>query len=95
MPDDEPLELRKECCFGHGFQGPAGLADGLEIGRSLPAAAGSRPTGYAPEAPGAVFWHPKGWTLFQALIGYMRRRKQAWGYVEVNSPDMLDRALWE
>ena len=47
------------------------------------------------EAPGAVFWHPKGWALFQALIGYMRRRQQAWGYVEVNSPDMLDRALWE
>src|SRR6516164_5490954 len=47
------------------------------------------------EAPGAVFWHPKGWTLFQALIGYMRRRQRAWGYVEVNSPDMLDRALWE
>jgi threonyl-tRNA synthetase len=47
------------------------------------------------EAPGAVFWHPKGWTLFQALIGYMRRRQQDWGYVEVNSPDMLDRALWE
>jgi threonyl-tRNA synthetase len=47
------------------------------------------------EAPGAVFWHPKGWTLFQALIGYMRRRQQSWGYVEVNSPDMLDRSLWE
>jgi threonyl-tRNA synthetase len=47
------------------------------------------------EAPGAVFWHAKGWTLFQALIGYMRRRQQAWGYVEVNSPDMLDRSLWE
>jgi len=47
------------------------------------------------EAPGAVFWHPKGWILFQALIGYMRRRQHAWGYVEVNSPDMLDRALWE
>jgi len=47
------------------------------------------------EAPGAVFWHPKGWALFQTLIGYMRRRQQTWGYVEVNSPDMLDRALWE
>jgi threonyl-tRNA synthetase len=47
------------------------------------------------EAPGAVFWHPKGWTLFTALIGYMRRRQQAWGYVEVNSPDMMERALWE
>jgi len=47
------------------------------------------------EAPGAVFWHPKGWTLFQTLIRYMRRRQQAAGYVEVNSPDMLDRTLWE
>ena len=37
------------------------------------------------EAPGSVFWHPKGWTLFQTLIAYMRRRQQAAGYVEVNS----------
>jgi len=47
------------------------------------------------EAPGSVFWHPKGWTLFQALINYMRRRQDAAGYTEVNSPDMMDRALWE
>ncbi len=47
------------------------------------------------EAPGAVFWHAKGWALFQALIAYMRRRQQSWGYLEVNSPDMMDRALWE
>lgn len=47
------------------------------------------------EAPGAVFWHPKGWTLFQELISYMRRRQQDAGYVEVNSPDMMDRTLWE
>jgi threonyl-tRNA synthetase len=47
------------------------------------------------EAPGSVFWHPKGWTLFQALIGYMRRRQQAEGYHEVNSPDMMERTLWE
>ena len=47
------------------------------------------------EAPGAVFWHPKGWTLFQALIDYMRRRQQAAGYVEVNSPDMMERVFWE
>jgi threonyl-tRNA synthetase len=47
------------------------------------------------EAPGAVFWHPKGWTLFTTLIGYMRRRQNAWGYVEVNSPDMMERGLWE
>jgi threonyl-tRNA synthetase len=47
------------------------------------------------EAPGAVFWHAKGWALFQSLIGYMRRRQQAWDYFEVNSPDMLERTLWE
>ena len=47
------------------------------------------------DAPGTVFWHPKGWTLFQGLIGYMRRRQQAEGYVEVNSPQLLDRSLWE
>ncbi|GBE44404.1 MAG TPA: threonine--tRNA ligase [Rhizobiales bacterium] len=47
------------------------------------------------EAPGSVFWHAKGWTLFQALINYMRRRQDAAGYVEVNSPDMMDKALWE
>ena len=47
------------------------------------------------EAPGSVFWHPKGWTLFQTLIGYMRRRQDANGYVEVNSPDMMERKLWE
>ncbi|MBC8049955.1 MAG: threonine--tRNA ligase, partial [Chitinophagales bacterium] len=47
------------------------------------------------EAPGSVFWHPKGWTLFQALINYMRRRQQADGYHEVNSPDMMEKSLWE
>ena len=47
------------------------------------------------EAPGSVFWHDKGWTLFRALIDYMRRRQQDWGYQEVNSPDMMERGLWE
>ncbi len=47
------------------------------------------------EAPGCVFWHPLGWTLFQALISYMRRRQDAAGYTEINTPDMLDRSLWE
>lgn len=47
------------------------------------------------EAPGSVFWHEKGWTLFQALIAYMRRRQRTAGYEEVNSPDMMDRSLWE
>ncbi len=47
------------------------------------------------DAPGTVFWHPKGWRLFQSLIGYMRRRCDAEGYVEVNSPQLLDRSLWE
>lgn len=47
------------------------------------------------DAPGAVFWHPRGWTVFQELIAYMRRRQQDAGYVEVNSPDVMDRSLWE
>ncbi|MDO9597333.1 MAG: threonine--tRNA ligase [Azoarcus sp.] len=47
------------------------------------------------EAPGSVFWHPKGWRLFQSLINYMRDRQEAAGYVEVNTPDVMDRALWE
>lgn len=47
------------------------------------------------EAPGSVFWHDKGWRLFQTLIGYMRRRQEENDYREVNSPDMMDRGLWE
>ena len=47
------------------------------------------------EAPGAVFWHPKGWTLFQSLINYMRNRQDRAGYVETNTPDMMDKSLWE
>ncbi len=46
-------------------------------------------------APGSVFWHPSGWHLFQTLINYMRRRQEKAGYVEVNTPDIMDRALWE
>lgn len=46
-------------------------------------------------APGAVFWHPKGWRIFQTLIQYMRARQEAAGYVEVNTPDVMDRSLWE
>ncbi|MBA4173665.1 MAG: threonine--tRNA ligase [Hyphomicrobium sp.] len=47
------------------------------------------------EAPGSVFWHPKGWTLFQTLISYMRRQQQRAGYQEVNSPDMMEKHFWE
>lgn len=46
-------------------------------------------------APGSVFWHAKGWTLFQQLISYMRRRQDQAGYQEVNTPDVMDRSLWE
>ena len=46
------------------------------------------------EAPGAIFWHPKGWTLFQTLVAYMRRRLQG-DYQEVNAPQVMDKALWE
>jgi threonyl-tRNA synthetase len=47
------------------------------------------------EAPGAVFWHPKGWQVFQTLIGYMRAKQTAVGFQEVNSPELMDRSLWE
>jgi len=47
------------------------------------------------EAPGSVFWHAKGWTLFQALENYIRRQQGAAGYVEVNSPQLMDKTLWE
>ncbi len=47
------------------------------------------------EAPGAVFWHPDGWTLFQGLIDYMRARQDAAGYREINTPEVMDRRLWE
>src|SRR5215470_11553201 len=46
------------------------------------------------EAPGCVFWHPKGWTLFQTLENYIRRRQAEAGYVEVNSPQLMDSELW-
>ena len=47
------------------------------------------------EGPGTVFWHPNGWTMFQALVSYMRRRQNEAGYMEVNAPQLLDKALWE
>ena len=47
------------------------------------------------EGPGSIFWHPNGWTLFQVLISYMRRRQEQAGYVEINTPDLLDYSLWE
>jgi len=47
------------------------------------------------EAVGAVFWHPKGWTLYRTAVEHVRRRLQADGYVEVNTPMLVDRALWE
>ena len=47
------------------------------------------------EAPGSVFWHPKGWTVFQGLIDYMRRQQRRAGYQEVNTPDMMDLSLWK
>ena len=47
------------------------------------------------EAPGAVFWHPKGWTVFQSLIAYMRERQRAGGFQEVNAPELMDVSLWQ
>lgn len=47
------------------------------------------------EAPGQVFWHPNGWSIYTTLQDYMRRRQRADGYVEVNTPQVVDRKLWE
>jgi threonyl-tRNA synthetase len=47
------------------------------------------------EAPGQVFWHPNGWTIYTELQDYMRRRQRAGGYVEVNTPQVVNRQLWE
>ncbi len=47
------------------------------------------------EAPGQVFWHPNGWTIYTTLQDYMRRQQRRGGYVEVNTPQVVDRKLWE
>jgi threonyl-tRNA synthetase len=47
------------------------------------------------EAKGMIFWHPKGWTLYRTLLNYMRRRIEAEGYVEVKTPQIADKSLWE
>jgi threonyl-tRNA synthetase len=47
------------------------------------------------EAPGAVFWHPKGWGIFQRLIGYMREAQEKAGFQEVNAPEIMDAVLWQ
>ena len=47
------------------------------------------------ESPGAVFWHEKGWLLFQRLVEYMRSKQRLAGYKEISTPELLDRSLWE
>ena len=47
------------------------------------------------ESPGAVFWHKKGWMLFQSLINYMKKRQDDENYLEINTPDIMDKTLWE
>ncbi len=47
------------------------------------------------EAPGQVFWHPNGWTIYTELQDYMRRKQRKGGYVEVNTPQVVNRKLWE
>ena len=63
--------------------------DHRKLGRQLD------PFHLSDEAPGSVFWHPKGWRLFLQLLEYMRGRQEKAGYVEVNTPDVMDRGLWE
>ena len=47
------------------------------------------------ESPGSVFWHEKGWQLFQRLVEYMRMKQRLAGYKEINTPELLDKSLWE
>jgi threonyl-tRNA synthetase len=47
------------------------------------------------EAPGAIFWHPNGWILFQNLIEFMRQQQNAAGYLEINTPEIMSRSLWQ
>ena len=47
------------------------------------------------ESPGSVFWHEKGWMLFQRLVEYMRMKQRLAGYKEINTPELLDKSLWE
>ena len=47
------------------------------------------------ESPGSVFWHEKGWLLFQRLVEYMRMKQRLAGYKEINTPELLDKTLWE
>lgn len=47
------------------------------------------------EAPGCVFWHPNGWTIYRALKDYIQKKTEAFGYQEVNTPQLLDRSFWE
>ena len=47
------------------------------------------------ESPGSVFWHEKGWYLFQRLVEYMRMKQRLAGYKEINTPELLDKSLWE
>ncbi|CDO58363.1 Threonyl-tRNA synthetase [Candidatus Phaeomarinobacter ectocarpi] len=47
------------------------------------------------EGPGSIFWHPHGWRMFQTLIDYMRDQQNKAGYEEINTPDVMDKSLWE
>ncbi len=47
------------------------------------------------DAPGAVFWHPKGWKMFQTLISYMKKKQEQAGYQEVNTPEIMSKSIWE
>lgn len=67
----------------------AELRDHLRLGREMDL------FHFQEQAPGAVFWHPKGWRMFQRLIDYMRQCQTAAGYEEINTPDIMDISLWE
>ncbi|MCQ8128004.1 threonine--tRNA ligase [Methylomonas rivi] len=69
--------------------GEAELRDHRRLGREMDL------FHFQEQAPGSVFWHAKGWRLFQRLIGYLRQRQTAAGYQEINTPDVMDIGLWQ
>ena len=73
---------------------PDAVAGGLDRGSGLARAHGQL-AGFQEEAPGMVFWHPKGWTIYTQLQHYVREMQKQAGYREVNTPEVVDRKLWE
>ena len=94
-PPDAPAHLRRGLPQPRGPEGPphqleeAAKRDHRRLGKEMDL------FHFQEEAPGMVFWHPNGWTIYRALEDYMRRRLSAAGYKEIRTPQVVDRKLWE